>query len=1184
MIVLLKYQCKSEWLRWVKRMLEFLQKQKWISLGVVLFGLLLISTALKHLEKEASNQFRPQVEAGVLDLTNWNFEQDGAVKLEGKWEFYWQQLLTPDDFKTGIIPLSKSYLKAPAYWNQQKIGKKKLPMKGYATYRLVIKTKPQQGLMALKMLAVSSAYKIWLNEKSFLEVGKVGTNRQMMKPMFKAGSYSFVANTETIELIVQVSNYVQYNSGLWTEIYLGTEAQIREMRDRSLGFDLLIFGALLLMGFYHLSFFLLRRKEKMMLYFGIACFLLGIHQITVNELFLTEVFPEISWEMFVKISGCALIGSIPAFILFFQALFPKEISKKIVLLSVGVSGVFLLNCCLGDTFNYTKDRVYFMFGILALIIYTLVALVRACFHKRDGAYLSLIGFLFFGSTVINDILFSLRIIYTGNLAAVGLLFYMFFQAFLISKIISKTFNQVEALSERAFALGNLKDEFLTNISSQLSIPLNGIIGIAETLSDGVAGAITKEQAYNLALIVQSGKRLNKLVENMFDFSQLKICDLNLEKKAVDLYQIAEIVIVLLRALIEEKSLEIYNKIDRDLPLVEADENRLQQILYNLISNAIKYTETGSVTLMAFLKEPFVIVNVIDTGIGIAPERLPELFKPFRESREMKFQKQVGTGLGLSITKSLVELHGGKIWAKSTLEKGSCFSFTVSINQQEKVKQKAETASLSEAVNQKNEAELTTEQTLINFSNPMFKILVVDDELINRQLLINQLSLQHYAVTTASNGEMALKISNEQEFDLVILDAMMPKMSGYEVCKILRKKYSLSELPILMLIAQEQDRGIVIGFEAGANDYLTKPFDKLEMLARVNTLLNLKSSFKFSLTNACHLEAEWTGRILAEKMNDFTQSLASTLDLASLAGLIVKNIDSIAPFDAAVVLLCENETFYLGASAGLTNQEGLGVDLEFIKEVMHYKEPLTIEDLSEMSYQSWLEGAKSCLGLPVIFNNEVSAIIILYHKNRGLYDNYTAKMSSSFVNQTGMAIENAKLFAKVKRMAIIDVLTQVYNRRYFYEGGELEVERSINGQLQMSLLMFDIDHFKKINDTYGHSFGDEVLKGVAKRCMNLIRNADLMGRYGGEEFVILLPETDLSEALIMGEIIRVGIAEEPFRHLEEQVTVTISIGAALLDLANNENLHKLINRADVALYEAKHSGRNRVVAALEEIKI
>ncbi len=1154
-------------------MLKFLSKQKWLILAIFFLGCLIFWIAFRYLPNQSQKRIPPQVRDGILDLTDWNFEQDGSVSLEGKWEFYWQQLLTPNDFKLGNLSLVPSYLKVPSYWNQQQIENKKLPVEGYATYRLRIKIKPQQRLMALKMLAISTAYKLWLNEQLFLEVGRVGTSSEKMKPMFKAGTYPFRADTRIIELIIQVSNYRHYDSGLWTKIYLGTEDQIRRMRERSLGFDFFISGALLLLGFYHLSFFLLRRKERLMLYFAIICFVLGIHRITVNELVFVDLFPGISWEIYMKIFGIILVSSTSAFLLFFQALFPKDISKIFVLIYFGINGIFFLDILFRDTLNFTRDLKYLELGILILVGYIIVVLVRACFYKREGAMLSLFGFLIFGSTVINDILFTFRIIYTKNLLAVGLLFYMFFQAFINARMISKTFNQVEMLSERALALGKFKDDFLSRISQQFKTSLQGIIGIAESLLDGAVGTLSQEQHRNLALIVCSGKRLNNLVNNLLDFSQLKTSELNLKKKPVDLFQVTELVISLLRPLFQAKTLTVKNELDKNFPLVEADEHRLQQILYNLIGNAIKYTDAGSITIKAELKDTWLVVSVNDTGIGITENRLSEIFKPFTTEHQANSR---GTGLGLSIVKSLVELHEGKIWVKSQLGKGSEFSFTIPISKQKKEVVEFDSEQLAK-INQACENNLAAQLISNANTNATFKILVVDDEAINRQILFNQLSLQQYLVMTANDGESALKMLADQEFDLLILDMMMPQMSGVEACTILRKRFSAFELPILMLIEQGQEPDELNIFEVGANDYLYKPFCKTEMLARVKILLNLKSSFKFSLTNARHLEAEWTGRIMAEKVNDFIQSLTSTLNLKSMAGLIVKNIDSIAPFDAAVVLLSGTAGFYLGATQGITVTEGLGVAPEIIERVIKEKEAFALENIKDSLVDDYPK-AKSCLVLPIVFNSEVLGIIVLYHRNQGLYDDYTVKMSGVFVNQTGMALENARLFEKVKYMAITDGLTQVYNRRYFYDQGEQIVQDIKSKASPLSVLMFDIDHFKKINDTYGHSFGDEVLKEVARRCMKSIRKTDLMGRYGGEEFVILLPETELQEALVIGETIRAGIADEPFHNQAEVVTVTISVGVAELDLVNNENLQKLINRADVALYEAKHSGRNRVIFA------
>lgn len=386
-------------------------------------------------------------------------------------------------------------------------------------------------------------------------------------------------------------------------------------------------------------------------------------------------------------------------------------------------------------------------------------------------------------------------------------------------------------------LDQIKDEFLANTSHELRTPLNGIIGIAESLLDGAAGELNDRQKANLSMVVSSGMRLANLVNDILDFAKLKNRDIELQKQPVDFRQITEIVLRVCRPLVASQSLELNNAIPEELVAVEGDENRLQQIMYNLVGNAIKFTESGAVTVSAIALDGMVEVTVADTGIGISPDKFGDIFKSFEQVDASVSREYGGTGLGLSITKQLVELHGGTIRVESELTQGSRFIFTLPMSSQPPNR----TLDLSQAVARMRENESPPPELLapIVQSKGQLTILVVDDEPINLQVVANHLSLQNYGIVQASSGIEALeKIHNGLRPDLILLDIMMPKMSGYQVCQKIREQFPASEMPVVMLTAKNQVSNLVAGLDAGANDYLTKPVLKNELLARIKTHINL----------------------------------------------------------------------------------------------------------------------------------------------------------------------------------------------------------------------------------------------------------------------------------------------------------------------------------------------------------
>jgi len=411
-------------------------------------------------------------------------------------------------------------------------------------------------------------------------------------------------------------------------------------------------------------------------------------------------------------------------------------------------------------------------------------------------------------------------------------------------------NKLITANEELVKTSRLKDEFLANTSHELKTPLTGIIGIAESLIDGAAGKVNTDQKSNLDMIVLSGKRLTHLVNDLLDFSKMKNNDLMLIKKPVDLRQVTELVISLIMPSAAKKPVKILNNINPASQPVLADENRMQQIMYNLVGNAVKFTDSGMIIVSSDVSGSEAIVSIRDTGIGIPEDKFEEIFDHFNQVDSSNARSYGGTGLGLAITKSLVELHGGKIWVTSKTGEGSEFRFTIPLimgNREELLDTSSPRSYLDKSYKPETPVMINHETVAIS-QMPLKRntlsgatILIVDDEPVNIKVMQNQLNLEGYSLLTADNGMDAVNIINRSAPDLVILDVMMPKMTGYNVCRIIREKFSLYDLPVLLLTAKNRIQDIVAGFEAGANDYLSKPFDRRELLARVDMLITLKEA-------------------------------------------------------------------------------------------------------------------------------------------------------------------------------------------------------------------------------------------------------------------------------------------------------------------------------------------------------
>ncbi|MEO0468025.1 MAG: response regulator [Bacteroidota bacterium] len=396
-------------------------------------------------------------------------------------------------------------------------------------------------------------------------------------------------------------------------------------------------------------------------------------------------------------------------------------------------------------------------------------------------------------------------------------------------------------AQRLQQVDQLKDQFLANTSHELRTPLNGIIGLAEALYDRTGNESPESQRENLSMIISSGKRLSNLVNDLLDFSKIRSNTLDLVQKPVDLQSLVEVVVRINRTMASQKDLVIENEVSSDLVAVMADEDRLMQILHNLVGNAVKFTPEGSVTIRAVQQEDWVEVSVTDTGIGVPPTKQAAIFEAFVQADGSTQREFVGTGLGLSISKRLAELHGGRMWLESEPGLGSVFYFTLPTTS-EAIMQDIEPQVSRPIIHAEPQPLLAQRVSVVpenQGKTDAFRILIVDDEPINQQVLKQHLDDTNYEIYYASHGGEALTaIDSKVSFDLVLLDIMMPQMSGYEVCQRIREQYLPSQLPVIMITAKNQVEDLVAGLAHGANDYISKPFSKDELLARIKTHLNI----------------------------------------------------------------------------------------------------------------------------------------------------------------------------------------------------------------------------------------------------------------------------------------------------------------------------------------------------------
>ncbi|MGL4634492.1 MAG: PleD family two-component system response regulator [Beijerinckiaceae bacterium] len=452
-----------------------------------------------------------------------------------------------------------------------------------------------------------------------------------------------------------------------------------------------------------------------------------------------------------------------------------------------------------------------------------------------------------------------------------------------------------------------------------------------------------------------------------------------------------------------------------------------------------------------------------------------------------------------------------------------------------------------------------------------RILVVDDLLPNIKLLEVRLTAEYFDVRTATNGFDAIEICERGDCDIVLLDVMMPGIDGFEVCRRLKASPNTAHLPVIMVTALDQPTDRLKGLEAGADDFLTKPVNEVALLARVKSLIRLKMLTDELRTRAASsrdvglddpntialAENGLDGRILI--VDDRATSYERLL--ATLSQMHTVEIESNP--QAALLRIPEGNYDLVMVSLGLENYDGLRLCSQLRSLERTRKLPLLlIADMDdEARVHRGLEiGVNDYLTRPVDRNEMLARVRTQIRRKR-----YIDSLSET-VQQSMEA-------------AIIDPLTGMNNRRYMQSHLTALTSEAANHGMPFSLMILDIDHFKQVNDSWGHDAGDEVLKEFASRISKSVRGVDMACRSGGEEFVVLLPETETHIAALVADRIRTKVENKPFPIYggKKYISVTVSIGVSGYK-SGHTTADALMKRADEALYKAKKEGRNRVVAA------
>ncbi|KOP69656.1 ethylene receptor [Lysinibacillus sp. FJAT-14745] len=832
-------------------------KKRKIALIISLFIIFLTGSRILWL-MVFNNTDQPHAVKGQMDLRNWDFNDGHAITLDGEWEFYPNNWLISEEKHLESTKNAK-YIQVPKGWSST-LQEGEITPYGYGTYRLKLLVNPEDNITySIRVPSIRSSSELYVNGRRLAKSGEIGESAEKTVANNVPFTSSFEANGhQEIEIIVQASNFKDpRDGGIVRSIKLGKEDIVARETQLSINMQQLIAVVFLLHAIYAIiSFFVGNMEEKRLLYFT----LLSISSMTYfligrDDKLLSYWFP-INYDWGFKLVHLSMVGIGFSLLHCIKHWLPQHVIKYIRWFSIFCGIASLLAIVLPTRYLVINQGIYIMILAISTVI-TILTVIRESIKEIKSNIFLLLAILAFGNNLIWDgllLILGIKVImYPFDIfITVACLAILWFKGY--AKVLSDT----KELAIKLQKTDKLKDDFLANTSHELRNPLHGILNISKAVLEREERVLSDKSVKDLETVLSVGWRMSLMLNDLLDVMSLKGNNSKLNFKTFSIHPIVSGVLDMLYVMREGKQIQLINQIPENFPKVVADENRVIQIVFNLLHNAVKYTNEGEVTISGHVKNGMAEIVISDTGIGIDEETIQHIFEPYEQGTLSKAMIEGGFGLGLSISKRLVELHGGILQVNSVVGKGSEFTFTLPISNLPDEENATENESLQSSEKEQSTVATSTnlldDQTekhpIIEANRP--RVLVVDDDPVNLRVIETILSIEKYDLVTVTSGSKALEILMSQEWDLVISDVMMPNMSGYELVRTIRQQYSITELPVLLLTARSQSQDIENGFLSGANDYVTKPVDALELRSRVKALTDVKQSAQERL----RMEAAW----------------------------------------------------------------------------------------------------------------------------------------------------------------------------------------------------------------------------------------------------------------------------------------------------------------------------------------
>ncbi|WP_232697979.1 ATP-binding protein [Brevibacillus daliensis] len=836
----------------INRIIQYIMIKRKVLLVTCLLILILTSIRILWISFLSPSD-QPYAVQGVLDLQNWDIATERAISLNGDWEFYPNALLKESD--AGTIPfINKSEIvQVPGNWKNY-ISPRQDSAFGYGSYRLRILVTPgHEQSYGIRVTNIPSSSELFVNGRLLAHSGYPAPYGDQYRAQDIPYSASFTTDQNEIEIVIHVANHDNHSKGgIVTPIWFGTDQAVSRATQFSIGMQLVVCLILFMHAIYTCILYFIGVRQKALIYFSLLT-MTAIAAILIDDDRILMTLLPISYEWQIKLFYLSYLGVAVFLIQYIKHQMPEYPTVRATRWYSAVCAIYSIFILLTPvTHIMFVDYLHSLIVLIPYLVIPVFMLRMTLNGDHDAIYLFL-GAISITLNLIWGIIKNTGMIEMYYYPVDMIVTFVAFASFWFKRYF-RTSAQTAMLADKLQKADKLKDDFLVNTSHELRNPLHGILTIAQTVLDSGGSVRDDKNKENMNLLISVGKRMSFMLNDLLDLNRLKENRIRLQVTSLRLQTVASGVFDMIRFMTEGKPIQLINNIPDTFPNVIADENRLIQILFNLLHNAVKFTNEGNITIQAQVKEGKAVILILDTGIGMDIETQQRIFQPYEQGSFGITANVSGFGLGLSICKQLVELHGGTLAVSSTPGQGSVFTFTLQLSDPAILPDEttrlapvsiahSETAAAIFSAISEPKSEFATERP---------SILAIDDDPVNLNVLVNVLSLECYDIITATSGKEALSILGSREWDLIISDVMMPQMSGYELSRTIRERFSISELPILLLTARNRPEDINAGFLSGANDYVTKPVDTMELKSRVRALTELKKSVGERL----RLEAAW----------------------------------------------------------------------------------------------------------------------------------------------------------------------------------------------------------------------------------------------------------------------------------------------------------------------------------------